>query len=213
MRLKTQPLLVWGLLLLLCFSMPVLHAQRDPIPDKNGIKELTQLRKDVEATGFRKYAPELFASGEKNYKQALALMKRGDSRKAQALAKEAEKNYREVVTQGLLRGPLADAEKELKALQRQADPGAYKEAQAAMARLARDVRGSTARKLVISDYVERIRVDIGDILGTLIPPVKRPDTLYIAGFTMVVERYDDLGTYYSHCPSLRGAGGPGADQI
>ncbi len=208
MRIKTKPLIGWVLLLLLCGTLP-LHAQRDQKPYEKALTELNQLRKEVLATGFQKEAPELFAQAEKSKNEALKLLKKGDSRKAQALVKEAAKNYREVVVQGLLSGPILQAEKELQAWQRKADPGVYKEAESSLAALKREVRGSSGRDFVISKYVTEIEASIGDLLGKLYPPVKRPDTLFIGGFTMVVERYDKLGTYYSHAHRFAGLEGLG----
>lgn len=208
MRFKTKPIAGWVLLVLLCSTM-TLHAQRELLPGRQTLSEVTHLRNDAKKLGIAKLAPEAFAKAEKSYKEAVALMRRGDKKRAARIAAVASAAYREAAIQSLLNGPIRQAEKDIKVMQRKASLQAYKRAINELAALKRKVRGASDQKFSIGKYYAEIQRKIADILGILFPPVSRPDTLLMGDFIIVVEKYDNLGTYYSHANRFSGLTGIG----
>lgn len=129
------------------------------------LAELIAVRKQTTKREIIDLAPKEFAKAENYYKSAILKAESGDLRGARKKADQAMRGYREMFIIALLKGPIKDAEAQLKQAKATLSHKGYAKAKRNLEDLKKSVRNAKKQKFDIAKYAIEIGAEIDGIIS------------------------------------------------
>jgi hypothetical protein len=139
------------------------------------LQDLIQARKEARAVEIPERAEYIFSKAESMFSEAAMKVEDGDLEGAKSIAKDAEREYRATVIEGLRKFVLADARRKLKNMERTIPEQSYQKAEAELDKTEAFIVGEEPTEFAVAKLIGEIDTRIQQALT--LASVKPPDLM------------------------------------